>query len=450
MTTVFPPGPPRRYPGQQFLLFRRNPLRYIYDLTQRYGDVASFPSGDRTTVVLNHPDDICDVLVTHQRVFRKSPAFLRAKVVLGQGLLTSDGAFHLRQRRLIQPAFHRQRIMGYAQTMIDYAVRVRERWQPGAALELHHEMMALTLAIVAKTLFDADVENDADDIGSAMDVLVGAFDRLILPFADLINAVPTPRNRRFMRERDRLDALIYRIINERRQSGRDHGDLLSMLIMAQDDEDNGARMTDEQVRDEAMTLFLAGHETTANALTWTFYLLAQNPAVAERFYAELDRVLAGRIPTPEDYAQLPYTRMVLSEALRMYPPAWIVSRQASEPYTVRGYTLPANAVVLMSQFATHHDERWFPEPFRFDPERWTPAAQAQRPKFSFYPFGAGSRVCIGEQFAWMEGVLLLATLGQRWLLRLVPGHPIQLQPLVTLRPRYGIKMIAERRAPAHD
>jgi cytochrome P450 len=253
-----------------------------------------------------------------------------------------------------------------------------------------------------------------------------------------------PATRKFQRARGRLDATIYRMIEERRRSGEDRGDLLSMLIAARDEEGDGTGMTDEQLRDEAMTIFLAGHETTANALTWTWYLLSQHPAVEAELQAEVDAVLNGRLPTAEEYPRLRYTEMVFAEAMRLYPPAWLIGRRALGDYSINGYHIPARAI-LMSQFITHHDARWFPEPDKFDPLRWTPEAKEARPKFSYFPFGGGNRVCIGEQFAWMEGVLVLATLAQRWRLRLVVGHPVELQPIVTLRPKHGMRMVLEQR-----
>jgi cytochrome P450 len=235
------------------------------------------------------------------------------------------------------------------------------------------------------------------------------------------------------------------MIRERRATGEDRGDLLSMLLLAQDTEGDGTSMSDLQLRDEALTIFLAGHETTANALTWTWYLLSQHPDVEARLHAEIDSSLRGRLPTFDDLPQLPYTRMVLAESMRLYPPAWAIGRRAIKPFEAGGYTIPAGSVILMSQYIMHRDARFFPEPERFDPERWTQAAQAERPKFSYFPFGGGARVCIGEQFAWMEGILLLATLAQHWQMRLVPDHVVDLQPLITLRPKHGMRMTLVRR-----
>jgi cytochrome P450 len=370
-------------------------------------------------------------------------------MLLGDGLLTSEGEFYLRQRRLAQPAFHRQRVAAYGATMAAYAASRRDRWHAGETLDAHREMMALTLAIVGKTLFDADVEHEAAEIGAALATTFESFNfGFFLPFSELLDRLPLPATLRFRKARARLDATIYRLIEERRRSATDHGDLLSMLLLAQDTEGDGGRMTDLQLRDEAMTLFLAGHETTANALTWTWYLLSQHPDVEARLHAEIDSALGERLPSADDLGALPYTRMVLAESMRLYPPAWIVGRRAIGPFEANGYTIPARSIVLMCQYTMHRDARWFPDPERFDPERFLPEHQAERPKFAYFPFGGGPRVCIGEQFAWMEGVIALATIAQRWQLRLAPGHPVALQPIITLRPKHGMRMTVEPRGRA--
>jgi cytochrome P450 len=436
-----PPGPRRRVPALNALRMGRDPLAFLTGLAAQYGDIARVPLGAETLYLFNHPDLVRDVLVTNHRNFHKGRGLERAKMLLGSGLLTSEGEFHLRQRRLAQPAFHRQRVAAYGATMASYAAVRRDRWKNGETLDVHKEMMALTLAIVGKTLFDADVEHEAAEIGAALATTFEAFHfGFFLPFGELLEHLPLPATLRFRKARARLDATIYRMINERRQSGADRGDLLSMLLLAQDTEGDGGGMTDLQLRDEAMTIFLAGHETTANAMTWTWYLLSQHPDVESRLHAEIDAALGGRLPTTDDLAALPYTRMVLAESMRLYPPAWIIGRRALGPFEASGYEIPARSIILASQYVTHRDARWFPEPERFDPERFTPERQAERPKFAYFPFGGGPRVCIGEQFAWMEGILLLATIAQRWRLRLVPGHPVALQPIITLRPKHGMKM----------
>ena len=436
-----PPGPRQRYPGQGLVDFRRNSLAFLTELRRTYGDIAHFKVLRENFYLITRPEWIGDVLVTHQKNFHKSRALQAAKRTLGEGLLTSEGEFHLRQRRLVQPAFHRQRVAGYAETMIAYAERARQRWRDGEMLDLDAEMMRLTLAIVGKTLFDADVEGEAEEIGAALTELMELFPLVSLPFFPLIERLPLPIIRRASEGAAALDALIYRLITERRAGGADHGDLLSMLMLAQDEQGTGG-MTDRQVRDEALTLFLAGHETTANALTWTFYLLSQHPEVAERLHAELDGALGDRLPTPQDVARLPYARQVFAESLRLYPPAWTLGRLVLNDYQVGGYILPAGSIVLLSQWVTHRDERFYPDPLRFDPGRWAPELQAARPRFAYFPFGGGTRLCIGEQFAWTEGVLLLAIIAQRWRLALDPAQVVDTRPLVTLRPRYGMRMRA--------
>ena len=441
-----PPSPSQRYPGQALIQFRRDPILYLRRAANECGDVVRLPFSRDPLFLLNHPDLIRDVFVTRQRQFKKGRGLERMKRLLGEGLLTSEGDFHLRQRRLMQPAFHRQRVAAYSEAMTHFAAETAGRWTDGGTVDVAEEMMRLTLAIVGKTLFDAEVEAEADDIGGAMAEVISLFHLLMLPYADLLERLPLPPVRRFRAARARLDATVYRLIAEHRASGEDRGDLLSMLLLAQDD-GGGGGMTDEQIRDEAMTLFLAGHETTANALTWTWYLLSQNPEAEAKLHAEIDDLLAGRLPTADDLPQLPYTRRVFAESLRLYPPAWVVGRRVLEDYEAEGYVLPAQSIVLLAQSVTHSDPRYFPDPGRFDPDRWTSEAEAERPKFAYFPFGGGPRVCIGEQFAWMEGILLLATLGQAWRLRLAPGQSVATQPIITLRPRYGMRMRVEKRLP---
>jgi len=440
-----PPGPRSRFPGAILLALRRDPLAFFTATARRHGDISRFRVGPVNVYLLNHPDYIKEVLVTRAANFHKGRGLQMAKRLIGEGLLTSEEEFHLRQRRLAQPAFHRQRISSYASVMASYAERTAGRWRDGSVLDVHQEMMRLTLAVVGKTLFDADVEGEAEEIGQALSTALKLFDTITLPFAGLMDKLGFPSVRRFEKAKARLDQTIYRIIKERRGSSEDRGDLLSMLLLASDTEGDGTGMTDLQLRDECMTLFLAGHETTANALTWTWYLLSQHPEVEAEMHRELDRVLGGRLPGAEDCPNLRFTEMVLAESMRLYPPAYVLGRRALSDFPLAGYTIPAESIVLASQWVMHRDPRYFPDPERFDPQRWTPEAQAARPKFCYFPFGGGPRVCIGESFAWMEGVLLLATLAQRWKLRLDPGHKVALRPLVTLRPKYGMRMTAHRR-----
>jgi cytochrome P450 len=441
------PSPRERFPGESLLAMTRRPLEFLPHLQREHGDVAGFHVLRQTIALLSDPDDIRDVLVTNGRAFHKGRGLERAKMLLGEGLLTSEGELHLRQRRLAQPAFHRSRVAAYGEVMARYAARRVARWQDGATVDLSREMAAYTLAVVGKTLFDADIEDEAPEIGRALTDSLAAFNFSVLPFSELLLRLPFPVVRRFHRARARLDATIYRLIAERRASGEDRGDLLSMLLLAHDTEGDGAGMTDLQLRDEAMTILLAGHETTANALSWALHLVATHPAVATRLHAEVDAL--GAAPSgADDVARLPYTRAVLAETLRLYPPAWILGRRALEAYEVGGHRLPARSIVLMSQWVVHRDPRWWPEAERFDPDRWLPGGSAMspaRPKFSYFPFGAGTRVCIGEQFAWMEGILALATVARSWRVEMVPGHPVVPQAIVTLRPKHGMRVTVHAR-----
>jgi cytochrome P450 len=362
-------------------------------------------------------------------------------------LVASEGDHWRRQRRLAQPAFHRTRIAAYGDTMASYARRRAGTWTDGGELDVATEMAAYTLAVVGKTLFDADIEDEAHEIGEALGTAIATFNFTVVPGGELLLHLPLPIARRFKRARARLDATIYDMIARRRASGGDRGDLLSMLLLAQDTEGDGTGMSDLQLRDEAMTLLLAGHETTANALMWAWYLLSRAPAAEARLHAEVD-ALGDRALRADDLAHLPFTRAVLAETMRLFPPAWIIGRRALDAYEVRGHVLAPRTVVLMSQWIAHRDPRWWADAELFQPERWLPGGSAgdpQRPKFSYFPFGAGTRVCIGEQFAWMEGILALATFAQRWRLRLVPGHPVVPQPIVTLRAKHGMRMVSERR-----
>jgi cytochrome P450 len=415
-------------------------------MAREYGDLAYFRLGRQHAYLVNHPDLVREILVVHQANFTKSRALQRAKILLGEGLLTSEGQHHVRQRRLVQPAFHRERLAAYARVMSEYGVRLRERWQPGTTLEISEEMMRLTLSVVGKTLFSADVESEASEIGQALTTVLKMFRMLMMPFSEYLEKLPLPAMRRFEKARGRLDATIYGLIHARRESGEDAGDLLSMLLLTQDEETGGAQMTDTQVRDEALTLLLAGHETTAQALTWTWYLLSQNPECERRLHDEIDSALQGRVPSFEDLPRLRYTEMVFAEVLRLYPPAWAIGRRAKENFELAGMTIAGQSICILSPYVLQRDARWFPDPESFDPERWTPEARESRPKFSYFPFGGGARVCIGERFAWMEGVLTIATVAQKWKLSLAPNQRVEPLALITLRTKHGMRMVLERRA----
>jgi cytochrome P450 len=436
-----PPGPKSVRPWLGVLTpFRKDPPGYLLRNARQYGDLVYLPLARQHGYLVNRPEWIRDILVTHQSNFVKSRMLERAKVLLGEGLLTSEGEFHTRQRRLVQPAFHRDRMAHYGAEMVACAVRARDQWQPGMVIDIAAEMPRLTLAIVGRTLFSADVSSEADEIGRAMTEVFSLFDRLLLPFSELLQKLPLPSVRRFEKARATLDKLVYRLIAERRVSGRDAGDLLSMLLLAQDEDRGG--MTDRQVRDEALTLLIAGHETTANALIWSWYLLSQNPEAGARMRAEVAQVLDGRPPTVDDMVKLRYTAGVFMEALRLFPPAWAIGRRAKNDYFIDEYTVPAGSILIMSPWVSHRDPRWFPEPEKFEPDRWNSAETEKLPKFAYFPFGGGARVCIGERFAWMEGVLVLATLAQRWRMQLVPGQKVEIRAVMTLRSRHPMNMIA--------
>jgi len=429
----------------RLLEFRRDPLGFLQAAAAADGDVARFRLGAQNIVLLSHPDDIRDLLITHNTRFVKNRMLHRARILLGEGLLTSEEPRHTRQRKLVQPAFYRERLPGYANAMVEQSERAAAHWQPGQTLQLNEEMMRLTLGIVADTLFSAQVDDTAATVGAALTEILEMFDLLMLPMSEYVVRLPLlPVARRFRRARRQLDDIVYGIIARRRQSGHDPGDLLAMLLAARDEDVQP--MTDTEVRDEALTLFLAGHETTATALTWTWYLLSQHPEVEARLHAELDKVLAGRRPTFEDFQLLPYTEMVLAESMRLYPPAWAIGRRAIEPHTVRGQQFSVDTIFLASPYVTHRIAALWPEPEKFDPERFRPTAREARHRFAYFPFGGGPRVCIGERFAWLEGVLVLATIARHWRFQVErSSRPVPL-PLITLRQKDGLRATLARRS----
>jgi cytochrome P450 len=430
-----PPGPSPEPWTASFKNYSRDPLSYMPQLVRDYGDIVTMRYYNFRVYFVSHPDYIEQVLVTHNRKFIKGRILRKNKQLFGNGLLTSEGDFWLRQRRLAQPAFHRARIASYADTMVRYTDRLVAEWKGGEERDIHAEMMRLTLQIVAKTLFDADVDREARQVGRALEALMelnSDFRKLILTPTWL----PTPRNIRAKIATRRLDKIIFRFIEERRASGKDAGDLLSMLLAARDDD--GSCMSDRQLRDEAITIFLAGHETTANALSWTWMLLAQNPAVEAKLHAELDTVLAGRTPCLDDLPNLPYAGQVITESMRLYPPAWGMARVAIEDVEIGGYPIPKGCGVSLAQWVVHRDPRWFDAPQEFRPERWEGDLMKRLPRFAYFPFGGGPRQCIGNNFAVMEAQLLLAAMAQRFRIRLVDGRPVVPMPSITLRPRYGI------------
>ncbi|PYU81726.1 MAG: cytochrome P450 [Acidobacteria bacterium] len=440
----FPAGPSQGLKRWSLGPLNNNPLEYFTKVAREYGDVAGLRVLNFKTVFINHPSLIEEVLVTNARKYSKGRVLRANRHVFGEGLLTSEGDFWLRQRRLAQPAFHRARVASYAATMVDYTERMVQGWRGGEERDAHQEMMRLTLEIVAKTLFDADVEGDAQEVGKSLELLleIGAnFRRTIF----VPHWLPTPTNLRVRREVKQIEKILYRIIAERRASGRDAGDLLSMLLSAQDED--GSRMTDRQLRDEAITLFLAGHETTASTLSWTWWLLARHPAVEAKLHAELDAVLGDRAPTLDDLPKLRYTGHLITESLRLYPAAWGMARLVVEDHEIAGYAVTKGMGVAMAQWVVHRDPRWYDAPEEFRPERWEDDLLKRLPRFAYFPFGGGPRQCIGNAFALMEAALILATIARKFRLLLVANHPVVPLASITLRPRHGVRVTLESRQP---
>lgn len=443
-----PPGP-RGLPlvGSAFDI-GRDPLGFLTRIAREYGDITRVAFGPSSFFFFAHPEHIETILVTRNRDFPKEDAeqlkHTNDYLLFGLGLLTSGGEFWLRQRRLAQPAFHRQRIAGYAEAMARHSAELIAPWRAGQTFDIHEAMMDVTLRIVTETLFGANSAADsrtvAETLGVVMDV---AADQIGQP-VPIPSVIPTPANVRFRRAIRRLDGVVERLIAQRRAGGEDRGDLLSMLMQARDDD--GATMTDKQLRDEAVTLFLAGHETTALALSWTFWLLSNNPEVDARLAAELQTVLGDRAPTLADLPQLTYTNLVLKESMRLFPPAWTVStRVAAHDTTIDGYDVPAGSSVMVSQWVTHRDPRWFTDPERFIPERWADEQERNLPRFAYFPFGGGPRLCIGQSFALMEAVLILATIARRFRAEVIPGWKVTPQASITLRPREGVRVTLRER-----
>lgn len=439
------PGPKRLLPVANVRPFIANRADFLMDMARRYGEVCTYRVGLFDVYFINEPELIKKVLVTDHACFRKTFATRMGKLVLGEGLLTNEGESHRRQRRLIQPSFTPAAISAYAEDMAAQVQETADRWTDGAAVDMYVEMMHLTLGIGGRALFGAGGQDNAAMVEEALNAFFGLVDRLANPVGALLNILPLPSNARFRNARRNIDGLVYRLIEERRASGEKRNDALTRLLNAQDAEGDGGTMTDAQIRDEIVTLFLAGHETTALAMTWTWMLLAQNPDKAAALHEELDRVLAGRPPRYEDLPNLPYTRMCIAEGMRLYPPAYLIDREAKEDYELDGFVVPKGAIVFTSPYVMQRTARFFPEPERYLPERWTPEETAKRPRFSYFPFGGGPRVCIGEPFAWMEMTLILAGLAQRWAADLPPGFVPKTQPRVTLRPLGGMPMTLRRR-----
>ncbi len=432
---------------KEFLGFRKSPLTLLRSIASRGVDILQIAAGKRQIFFVNHPSLIRDVLVTHDWNFIKGPGLRASKPLFGSGLLTSEGELHRRQRRLAQPAFHSARLVEYAREIVELGAATSRDWNDGQEIAVDREMMQLTLRIVGRTLFTADVLHEARDIGAAVTGALHHFRQLNSPLIQASQFLRRWAGLRARRSRLRFEGLLSRIIADHREHPDRYNDMLS-LLMASDDETGTGYMSDELLLDEALTIFLAGHETTANALTWTWYLLARHPEVEQKLHEEIEQVLQGRQPAPEDVLKLRYTGEIFREALRLYPPAWIIGREAVTGYRLGSIEVPAGSTLLMSPYAMHRDPRFWNSPESFVPERWEDPLAANRPKFAFFPFGAGTRVCIGEHFAVSEGVLLMAVIAQQWRLHLVPGQEIAPEPHITLRPRHSIHMKMERRLEA--
>jgi cytochrome P450 len=440
-----PPGPQLGRLELLRLLRSRQLTSYLDRATEIAPELAHFRIGREHAYLVGTPELVRELFGPLGRVGRKGRGLEQTRVLLGDGLLTSEGELHRRQRRLIQPAFHASRVEAYGRSMRVAAAELPERagWADGAVRDVAADMADLTLRIVGQTLFAADLTDDSTAVSASLAELLGRFQRVMIPGGALLNRLPLPSTRKLMHAIEELDAVVARLIAEQRAGRGDDGTVLAMLLRARDED--GRPMPDRQVRDEVLTLMLAGHETTANALAWTWLLLDRNPDAARRLHAELDAAAPGA-----GMGELLWTRAVIAESMRLYPPAWTVGRRMTEDVSLAGWPVPAGSLVLASQWVTHRDPRWWPEARAFRPERWIgpdgyDESAPGQPRGAYFPFGMGRRVCIGESFAWTEAVLALAALARDWAPALVPGHPVALRPAVTLRPMYGLRMVLHRR-----
>jgi cytochrome P450 len=440
-----PPGPKGHFVIGNAVPMIREPFDFPIRCAREFGDVVRLRLGPWVFNMLSHPEDIEYVLRGNHRQFRKDRGTRMLSSFLGQGLVTSDGELWRRQRRLTQPAFQLDQIQKYGPIMVEATERLLRDWQPGQTRDIHADMMRLTLDIVAQALFSARMTGQADRVGWAMDVIMNHFASFLILIPGW-QRLPTPGNRRYRKAVRELDAVIYETIAHRRASGAGGADLLARFLAAHDED--GSQMTDQQLRDELVTLVLAGHETTALALSFCFYLLAGQPDAEARLAAEVDEVLQGQPPTAAQISLLRYAEGVVKESMRLYPPVPGIGREAVSDCEIRGYHIPKGSQLALLQWVVHRDPRWFADPEVFQPERWDNDLARRLPRCAYFPFGDGPRICIGNQFAMMEAVLILATVVQRYRLALVPGHKLELLPSVTLRPKHGIKMVVHERSGA--
>lgn len=445
-TSKLPPGPKTYNPLGYLASFRRDSIGFLKKIAGEYGDIVHFKIGPIRIVLVNHPEFIKEVLTVQHSNFVKGRPLEMAKKLLGEGLLTSEGEFHKRHSRIIQPAFHRKMIETYAPAMMECIGRLMSDWKDDMQVDMEKEMTRVTMAISGKTMFNADLDDEIAEISQALNTAMGLFDRIRLPFSEWLFQFPLPANVRFKKAKARLDQTIYKLIDERRRHPVDNGDLLSLLLRAQVQETESGRMSDLQVRDEALTLFLTAFDPSSTALTWTWYLLSQNPGVEAELHKEVDEVLNGRLPTLEDIPRLKFTKMVFGESMRLYPPSYIIPRQAIEDFRLGPYLVPGGTIVLMSPYLIHHDVRFHSDPETFNPHAWDTHAQDHHHKYEYFPFGGGPRSCIGEHFAWMQAVLVIATIAQSWQAKLVPGHPVEFLQRINLRPKYNMMMTLHRRS----
>ncbi len=429
--------------------FRTRPLEFASEIGRSYGDIAYFRMGPLRSFVVNNPQLIREVLVTKHKSFRRPQLLVRPLAKIdGQGLVLSEGDLWLRQRRLLQPAFSTKRFDGYARVTVEYTRRMLDRWTAGAALDIDDEMTRLTLEIIAKTLFGVEVSGRAARLGEAVRVISESYVREAGYPLHLPDWLPLPSKRRKRWAINTLNDLVWSIIRERRATADDRGDLLSMLLLAVDEEGDGRGMSDQQARDEAMTLFNAGHDSTAAALAWIWYLVAKHPAVEAKVIEEVDHVLSGRLPAYADVARLPYTEMVVKESLRLYPPTWTMfPREAVASVEIGGYTIPKRSLVYIFPYVTQRDPRFFEDPEKFDPERFAAGRLDKIPQYAYFPFGGGPRVCIGNTFATMEMILIVACVLQKFRLKLAADQAdVEPEPLIAIRPKGGLRVSLSRRA----
>jgi cytochrome P450 len=436
-----PPGPRGGLLVGSSLQYMRDPLGFVERAKRDYGDVVLLQLGNLRTYLVNHPEYIEYILRSHADNFHKDRMTRWLIPLVGEGLLTSEDAYWRRQRKLAQPSFQHQQIERYGTVMVEHTERMLESWREGEVRDPHEDLMRLTLGIVARTLFDAELSGDAEVVGESLAIVMNHF---MSPwrYIPLVDYLPIPSIRRYWGAIRRIDEIIYRIIRARREAGQDAGDLVSRLLAARDDEGQG--MTDRQLRDEVVTLVLAGHETTALALFYVFYLLDRSPRAQDCLSAELDATLGGRAPTAADVPRLKYTEWVVREAMRLYPPAWGIAREALADCEIGGYDVPKGTQLFLTQWLVHRDGRWFEDPEAFQPERWDNDLVKRLPRCAYFPFGDGPRICVGNHFAIMEAVLILATIARRYRLSVEPGQTLELLPSITLRPKHGLRMRVRR------